>query len=65
MEMYPMYVKLEGRACLVVGAGSIAAPKVESLVRTGAAVTVVAPQAQASVEQAAAEGRLIASAIWR
>ncbi len=58
MEMFPMYLKLEGRACLVVGAGSIAAPKVESLLRAGAAVTVVAPQAQASVEQAAAEGRI-------
>ena len=58
MEMFPMYLKLEGRACLVVGAGSIAAPKVESLLRAGAAVTVVAPQAQTSVEQAAIEGRI-------
>ena len=29
--MLPIYLKLEGRPCLVVGAGTIAAPKIESL----------------------------------
>jgi siroheme synthase-like protein len=54
MTMFPMYLKLEGRRCLVIGAGTIAAPKVESLLRAGARVTVVAPQAKdAIVEQSA------------
>lgn len=48
--MLPIFLKLDGRRCLVVGAGTIAAPKIASLVRSGGAVTVVAPQAQAEIE---------------
>ena len=58
MEMFPMFLKLEGRACLVVGAGTIAAPKIESLLRAGARVTVVAPEAQADLREEAAQGRI-------
>lgn len=56
--MLPIYLKLERRPCLVVGAGTIAAPKIESLVRAGGVVTVVAPRALPSVEQWAAAGRI-------
>lgn len=52
MEMFPMFLKLEGRACLVVGAGTIAAPKVESLLRAGAEVKVVAPEAKQTLREA-------------
>jgi precorrin-2 dehydrogenase/sirohydrochlorin ferrochelatase len=58
MEMLPIYLKLEGRPCLVVGAGTIAAPKIDSLVRTGAVVTVVAPRALPVVRQQAADGQI-------
>lgn len=51
--MLPIFLKLQGRGCLVVGAGTIAAPKIASLLRAGGAVTVVAPQAQAEIEQQA------------
>lgn len=40
-----MYLDLRGRRVLVVGAGLVAARKVERLVPTGAEVTVVAPTA--------------------
>jgi precorrin-2 dehydrogenase/sirohydrochlorin ferrochelatase len=58
MEMLPIYLKLEGRSCVVVGAGTIAAPKIESLVRAGGSVTVVAPRALPAVEQWAAAGQI-------
>jgi precorrin-2 dehydrogenase / sirohydrochlorin ferrochelatase len=58
MEMFPIFLKLEGRACLVVGAGTIAAPKIESLLRAGGAVTVVAPRVAAEVEAQASAGVL-------
>uniref|UniRef100_E6PXE9 precorrin-2 dehydrogenase n=1 Tax=mine drainage metagenome TaxID=410659 RepID=E6PXE9_9ZZZZ len=45
MEMFPIFFKLEARPCLVVGAGKIAAPKIDSLLRAGGCVTVVAPRA--------------------
>jgi siroheme synthase-like protein len=49
MEMLPIFLKLEGRKCLVVGAGTIAAPKIISLVRAGGQVTVVSPRAEAEI----------------
>ena len=58
MEMFPIFLKLEGRACLVVGAGTIAAPKIESLLRAGGAVTVVASRVAAEVEAQAEAGTL-------
>jgi siroheme synthase-like protein len=59
MEMFPVFFKLEGRPCLVVGAGTIAAPKIASLLRAGGEVTVVAPQARPEVEAQASTGHLV------
>jgi precorrin-2 dehydrogenase/sirohydrochlorin ferrochelatase len=59
MEMFPVFFKLVGRPCLVVGAGTIAAPKIVSLLRAGAAVTVVAPKAHPEVEKQARGGELV------
>lgn len=53
-----MFLKLEGRACLVVGAGTIAAPKIASLLRAGGAVTVVAPDANTAIAAQAEAGEL-------
>ena len=43
MTLFPMFLKLEGRSCLVVGAGVVGEPKIESLVTAGAVVRVIAP----------------------
>jgi uroporphyrin-III C-methyltransferase len=56
--MFPIFLKLAGRPCLVVGAGAIATPKIDSLLRAGAQVTVVAPQANNAVAQLAQSGIL-------
>jgi len=58
MSMFPIYLKLDGRACLVVGAGTIAAPKIESLLRAGGEVTVVAPRATEAIMQMHVNGKL-------
>ena len=46
---YPVNLNLNGRACLVVGGGSVAARKVASLVVCGADVTVVAPRVDPAI----------------
>jgi precorrin-2 dehydrogenase / sirohydrochlorin ferrochelatase len=49
MSLFPMFVKLEGRRCLVVGAGKVGEGKVRSLLVSRARVKVVAPSATPQV----------------
>lgn len=44
-----MFLKLEGRSCLVVGAGKVAESKIRSLLVARAKVRVIAPRATAAV----------------
>jgi len=57
-SLFPMFVKLEGRACLVVGAGSIGESKIKGLLESGAKVRVVATLASEAVAQWARSGRI-------
>ncbi len=43
MALFPLFVELEGRPCLVLGGGAVAERKVEGLLAAGAVVTVVSP----------------------
>ncbi|WP_373508442.1 NAD(P)-dependent oxidoreductase, partial [Thiocapsa sp.] len=43
MDFLPIFQDVRGKPCLVVGGGSTAARKVGSLLRAGAAVSIVAP----------------------
>lgn len=47
--LFPLFLRLEGRHVLVVGAGPVAASKLGRLIRSGADVTVVAPEMCAEV----------------
>jgi precorrin-2 dehydrogenase / sirohydrochlorin ferrochelatase len=59
MSLFPMFLKLEGRACLVVGAGTIGEPKIESLLIAGASVRVIAPRVTAAVAEWARAGVIV------
>lgn len=43
MDRLPIFLQLSGKSCLVVGGGTIASRKVRLVLRTGAKITVVAP----------------------
>jgi precorrin-2 dehydrogenase / sirohydrochlorin ferrochelatase len=58
MTLFPMFIKLEGRSCLVVGAGTVGEPKIKSLIEAGASVRVVALQATAAVGEWAESGAI-------
>ena len=45
MSLFPIFLKLEGRRCLVVGAGTVAEQKILGLIEAEGNVQVVAPQA--------------------
>ncbi len=58
MSMLPIFLKLTGRRCLLVGAGNVALEKIGSMLQTGVKLTVVAPEARPEVQKLAAEGKL-------
>jgi precorrin-2 dehydrogenase / sirohydrochlorin ferrochelatase len=58
MSLFPMFVKLDGRRCLVVGAGTVAEAKIESLLAAGASVRVIAPKSTPRVREWARDGRV-------
>ena len=58
MSLFPMFIKLAGRPCLVVGAGGVGTSKIEGLLAAGATVRVVAPEATPEVAERSRAGRL-------
>jgi uroporphyrin-III C-methyltransferase/precorrin-2 dehydrogenase/sirohydrochlorin ferrochelatase len=70
-NLYPVFLKLEGRRVLLVGGGTVAAAKLDGLLAAGARVTVVAPEIGpelrrpgVTLEQRAFEARDVEGAWW-
>ena len=67
MNYYPIFLRVAGRSCLVIGGGRVAEEKVRSLLAAGARVTVISPQltpglrALAASEQITHQDRTYAS----
>ena len=57
-RLFPIFLKLAGRSCLVVGAGTVAESKIASLVEVDAQVRVVAPAATPEVRSWALSRRV-------
>jgi uroporphyrin-III C-methyltransferase / precorrin-2 dehydrogenase / sirohydrochlorin ferrochelatase len=58
MSLLPIFLKLDGRPGLLVGAGTVALEKIGSLLKTGVRLRVIAPQARHEIRQLATEGKL-------
>jgi precorrin-2 dehydrogenase/sirohydrochlorin ferrochelatase len=56
MSLFPIFLKLEGRQCLVVGAGKIGESKIGGLVEAGAHVHVVAREVNTLIAELADAG---------
>lgn len=55
---YPLFLDLRSRSAIVVGAGKVAARKIRALLRAGARVTVIAPQAGKPIQRLARSKRI-------
>jgi len=58
MSLFPIFLKLTGRSCIVIGGGHLAESKIESLRAADAAITVIAPTVSDRIAQQAASGEL-------
>src|SRR5262245_17803224 len=58
MSLFPIFVKLEGRPVLLVGAGPVGESKIAALLSAGAVVTVVAPEATSAIQRLAADNKV-------
>src|SRR5215472_299694 len=58
LHLFPLFLKLRGRRCLVVGAGKISEGKIAGLLEAGAKVRVVAPHATDRIAQWQKEKRI-------
>jgi siroheme synthase-like protein len=58
MSLLPIFVKLAGRPCLLVGAGEVALQKIPSLLAAEARLRVIAPRIRPGIVALANEGRI-------
>jgi precorrin-2 dehydrogenase/sirohydrochlorin ferrochelatase len=58
MRLFPLFLKLSGRRCLVIGGGKISLGKVAGLLSSGAKITLVAPQVTPKIADWSRRGRL-------
>ena len=55
---YPLFLDLTNQSAVVIGAGSVATRKIRTLLRAEATVTVISPQATASIRRLAQAKRV-------
>ena len=58
MAYLPVWLRVDGEPCVVVGGGAVATRKVAALLAAGARVTVVAPRVSAALSGRAAAGEI-------
>src|SRR5271154_144292 len=58
MNLFPAFLKIAGRRCLVVGAGPVGEEKTAGLLLAGADLCVVGPEATESVREWAQQGTI-------
>ena len=58
MKYLPFFYRIEGKPCLIIGGGAIAARKAELLLRAGGRVKIVAPEISGRVQDLVYEGRI-------
>ncbi|MDD2619506.1 MAG: bifunctional precorrin-2 dehydrogenase/sirohydrochlorin ferrochelatase [Syntrophomonadaceae bacterium] len=55
-HLFPIYLDLSGKKCLVIGGGPVAERKVENLLDYGVNIKLVSPQVEKKIEQWAEDG---------
>jgi len=59
LELYPIFLNLKDRKCLVVGGGQVAERKVQALARCGAQIHIISPQLTTGLRNMAERGLIM------
>jgi precorrin-2 dehydrogenase/sirohydrochlorin ferrochelatase len=59
VSLFPIFLKLKAKTCVVIGAGKIAAAKAAGLLSGGARVVVIGPRAGAWIQAQARAGKVL------
>ncbi len=62
MDALPLFLKLRGRECLVIGGGAVALRKIELLLKAGATISVAAPELHPQVRRLVEEKQIVHAA---
>src|SRR5215510_13775097 len=55
---YPIFLNLKNKRIVVIGGGAVAERKVESLLGTGASITLISPEVTAGLDSLAKQNRI-------
>jgi len=58
MNYYPVFLRVAGRSCLVIGGGNVGEQKVDTLLNASARVTVISPHLTPHLEALATSGQI-------
>ena len=58
MDLFPIFLKMAARPCIVIGGGNLAEAKIESLRAANAQVTLIAPEARPRIVEMDAAGEI-------
>lgn len=59
MPMFPLFIDLRSKKCVVIGGGAVAERKVETLLQFDTHITVVSPEITDRIQQLKWEGRVV------
>lgn len=58
MNLYPVFLKLQDKSCLIIGGGNVAARKVQDILQAGGRVTLIAPEITGDLRKLADAGTI-------
>ena len=58
MAVFPLFVQLRGKKCVVVGGGEVALRKIETLLQFEANPVIIAPEMNSSIEELGRQGKI-------
>ncbi len=58
MAVFPLFVDLKGKGCIVLGGGRVAARKINTLLEFEADITVISPRAEKEIIELAQKGKI-------